>query len=143
MLRNLSLRKFLRSTGGGTGGFVRLEGEIRETLLMRLKKSDWAVVDGRDAIQNEFEFQDFSEAWGFMSRVALYAEKKNHHPEWSNVYNNVKITLATHSCEGISKKDIKMAKYINSVARSIGKGTKKRNGGKVLDIKESESESET
>jgi 4a-hydroxytetrahydrobiopterin dehydratase len=60
-------------------------------------------VDGRDAIQRSFTFENFSRAWAFMSRVALEAEKMDHHPEWANVYNRVDVTLSTHDCSGLSK----------------------------------------
>ena len=64
----------------------------------------------------EFKFADFNEAFGFMSRVALKAEKMDHHPEWFNVYNQVRITLSTHDCAGLSKRDLTLASFIDSVA---------------------------
>ncbi len=69
----------------------------------------WEQAEGRSAIQKSFKFKDFNEAWSFMTRVALLAEKMNHHPEWSNVYNRVDITLTTHDVVGVSERDIKMA----------------------------------
>lgn len=75
----------------------------------------WKRLDGRHAIAKRFEFKDFSQAWAFMSRIALLAEQMNHHPEWSNVYNKVDITLTTHDAEGISGRDIKMAKAIEEL----------------------------
>ena len=69
----------------------------------------WRPVEGRDAIRREFRFRDFSEAWGFMARVALLAEAQDHHPEWSNVYNRVSVLLSTHDCGGVSQRDIDMA----------------------------------
>ena len=92
----------------------KLEGEARGKALSGL--DGWIEVDGRDAIYKEFLFKDFNEAFGFMSRVALFAEKQDHHPEWFNVYNKVSITLSTHDCGGISDRDVKLAKAIDSVA---------------------------
>lgn len=76
----------------------------------------WAEVAGRDAIRREFKFRDFSEAFGFMSRVALAAEGMNHHPEWSNVYNRVEIVLSTHDCGGLSARDIALARAIDLIS---------------------------
>ena len=75
------------------------------------------MVDGRDAIEKKFTFTDFNEAFGFMTRIALKADKMDHHPEWFNVYNNVTITLSTHDCQGLSERDIILAKFIDSVAK--------------------------
>jgi 4a-hydroxytetrahydrobiopterin dehydratase len=76
----------------------------------------WAMVDGRDAIRRSFRFADFSAAWGFMARVALLAEAQDHHPEWSNVWNRVEITLSTHDAGGLSARDVRLAKAIDAVA---------------------------
>ena len=76
-------------------------------------------VEGRDAIQRTFQFADFNEAWGFMSRAALLAEQDGHHPEWFNVFNRVDVTLATHDCQGLSKKDIKLAKAMDAIKASM------------------------
>ena len=92
----------------------RLSAEARREALAKL--SGWGQVEGRDAIEKSFKFKSFSEAWGFMSRVALAAEKLNHHPEWSNVYNRVDILLSTHDCGGLSELDIKLAKRIDAFA---------------------------
>ena len=73
-------------------------------------------VQGRDARIKSFKFKSFSEAWGFMTRVALAAEKLNHHPEWSNVYNRVEITLTTHDCGGLSDLDVTLARRIDKLA---------------------------
>ena len=73
----------------------------------------WKMVEGRDAIHRAFRFADFSEAWGFMSRVALLAEAQDHHPEWTNVYNKVGITLSTHDAGGLSARDLKLAAAID------------------------------
>jgi 4a-hydroxytetrahydrobiopterin dehydratase len=76
----------------------------------------WSLVPGRDAITRSLKFADFSAAWAFMARVALLAEKQDHHPEWSNVYNRVEITLSTHDAGGLSDKDVDLAKAIDKLA---------------------------
>ena len=76
----------------------------------------WEEVDGRDAIRKSFAFGDFNQAFGFMTRVALAAEKADHHPEWFNVYNRVEIVLSTHDAGGLSRRDVDLAKFIDSVA---------------------------
>lgn len=75
----------------------------------------WKLSRDGNAIERQFEFKDFSEAFGFMSRVALLAEQADHHPEWSNVYNRVTIELTTHDVGGLSKRDMKLAKKINAL----------------------------
>ena len=92
----------------------KLSAEDRRQALAGL--TGWRQVEGRDAIEKSFKFKSFSEAWGFMSRVALAAEKLNHHPEWFNVYNRVDIVLSTHDCDGLSELDIKLAKRIDAYA---------------------------
>ncbi|XP_051534001.1 pterin-4-alpha-carbinolamine dehydratase 2-like [Myxocyprinus asiaticus] len=91
----------------------------RDKFLMELKATGWVEVEDRDALYKELHFKTFNQAFGFMSRVALQAEKMNHHPEWFNVYNKVQITLTTHDCGGLSKKDIRLAKFIDKVALSL------------------------
>ena len=76
----------------------------------------WQAVKDGAAIQRSFKFKNFSEAWGFMARVALLAESQDHHPEWFNVYNRVDITLSTHDCGGLSARDIKLAKAIDALS---------------------------
>ena len=76
----------------------------------------WRMADGRDALQRRFKFADFSAAWGFMARVALLAQQHDHHPEWSNVYNRVEITLTTHDCGGLSARDVALARAIDALA---------------------------
>ena len=76
---------------------------------------DWDYVEARDAISRRFVFADFNEAFGFMTQVALMAEKANHHPEWSNVYNRVEILLTTHDAGGLSGRDIEMAEAIDAI----------------------------
>jgi 4a-hydroxytetrahydrobiopterin dehydratase len=75
----------------------------------------WTLVSGRDAIRREFRFADFSTAWAFMSRVALLAEKLDHHPEWSNVWNMVRIELSTHDAGGLSGNDVALAQAIDAL----------------------------
>jgi 4a-hydroxytetrahydrobiopterin dehydratase len=75
----------------------------------------WQVPAGQDAIRRAFRFRDFSEAWGFMSRVALLAEKADHHPEWTNVWNRVEITLSTHDAGGLSARDVELARAIDAL----------------------------
>lgn len=77
---------------------------------------NWSLARERDAIERSFKFRDFSEAFGFMARVALLAEKHDHHPEWSNVWNRVSITLTTHDAGGLSERDIKLAEAIDLIA---------------------------
>ena len=76
---------------------------------------EWKLVEGRDAIRRDFRFKNFSEAWGFMARVALLAEAQDHHPEWFNVYNKVEITLYTHDAGGLSARDLKLAADIDKI----------------------------
>ncbi|MEB3415812.1 4a-hydroxytetrahydrobiopterin dehydratase [Alteriqipengyuania sp. WL0013] len=77
--------------------------------------SEWSLSREGKAIERKLEFGDFSEAWGFMSRVALLADTHDHHPEWFNVYNKVEITLTTHDAGGLSERDVKMAKAIDAL----------------------------
>ena len=93
---------------------AKLAGTARTKALGSIKS--WKKVRGRDAIQKSFKFADFNEAWGFMTRVAMAAEKADHHPEWSNVYNKVEIVLSTHDAGGLSLKDVALAKVIDSFA---------------------------
>ena len=77
----------------------------------------WSEAKGRDAIVKTFQFKSFSQAWGWMSRVALLAEKTDHHPEWVNVYGRVDVTLSTHTAGGVTEKDIAMARKMDAFAR--------------------------
>ena len=87
---------------------------------VRAELPDWQMVDGRDAISRAFKFADFSAAFSFMSRVALAAEKLDHHPEWQNVWNRVEITLSSHDAGGLTERDIKLAKIIDKLAGDAG-----------------------
>jgi len=89
---------------GATAAIARLDG--------------WRPTDGRDAIVKEFRFKDFNAAFGFMARVALYAEKTDHHPEWTNVYNKVEVTLSTHDSGGVTEKDVALAQFMDEAAKS-------------------------
>ncbi|MEZ5886816.1 MAG: 4a-hydroxytetrahydrobiopterin dehydratase [Paracoccaceae bacterium] len=93
-----------------------LTKEERESELPALGESGWRAVPDRDAIRKIWKFKSFSEAWGFMSRAALIAEKLNHHPEWSNVYNVVDVTLTTHDAPGLSALDLTFARRLDKVA---------------------------
>ena len=88
---------------------TKLEGAARSEALAELASRGWSEVDGRDAIVKTFKFANFVDAWGWMSRMAIVAEKMNHHPEWFNVYNRVKVTLTTHDVDGLSDLDVKLA----------------------------------
>merc|ERR1712025_1234673 len=96
---------------------VKLDATERQEKLQPLINKGWSMVKDRDAIYKEFIFKDFNQAWGFMSRIALKAEKMDHHPEWFNVYNKVQITLATHDCGGLSVKDVTLASFIEGLLR--------------------------
>ena len=91
----------------------KLSGTVRKNALATL--NGWRELDDRDAIQKTFQFTNFTEAFGFMTQIALKAEKMDHHPEWFNVYNRVEVTLATHEVGGLSDKDIKLAILIDEM----------------------------
>src|SRR5712691_2995005 len=89
----------------------KLTGDARKSALAKL--AGWSEVAGRDAIARKFVFKDFNEAFGFMARAALVAEKLDHHPEWFNVYKTVEVTLATHDAGGVTELDVKLAEAMN------------------------------
>jgi 4a-hydroxytetrahydrobiopterin dehydratase len=93
---------------------AKLTTSEREAALKEL--GEWKAARNDEAIQRSFKFKNFSEAWGFMARVALLAESQDHHPEWFNVYNKVDVTLSTHDCGGLSARDVKLAKSIDGIA---------------------------
>ena len=94
-----------------------LTEEQRKLEVTRLISSNWSLdPSGRDALVKEFSFKDFNEAFGFMTRIALKADKMDHHPEWFNVYNRVKITLSSHDVNGLSMRDVRLADFIDQVA---------------------------
>ncbi len=92
----------------------KLTGQARSHALARLK--GWAEVSGRDAISKKFVFADFKEAFGFMTRAALVAEKLDHHPEWFNVYKTVEVTLSTHDAGGLTERDVTLAEAMDRLA---------------------------
>ena len=96
-----------------------LNEDERKAALPALGESGWSAVEGRDAIRKVWKFKSFSEAWGFMSRAALQAEKLNHHPEWSNVYNVVDVTLSTHAGNGLSDLDLELARRMDKLAPGV------------------------
>ena len=91
----------------------KLTGAIRDAGIAKLE--GWQTINGRDAIAKSFRFKDFGEAFAFMTRIAIEADKTNHHPEWSNVHNTVDITLSSHDVGGVSERDLKLARFIDSV----------------------------
>jgi 4a-hydroxytetrahydrobiopterin dehydratase len=92
----------------------KLSAEARKSALGRLK--GWSEVSGRDAISKKFVFADFNQAFGFMTRAALAAEKLDHHPEWFNVYKTVEVTLSTHDAGGVTELDVKLAEFMDKFA---------------------------
>lgn len=95
----------------------KLSGETRRAALDDLP--GWSEVEGRDAITRTFQFKTFNQAFGFMTRVALTAERMNHHPEWLNVYSRVEVTLATHDAGGVTALDVKLAGFMDKAAASV------------------------
>ena len=94
----------------------KLTGDARKSALARL--NGWSEVPGRDAITKKFVFKDFSQAFGFMARAALVAEKMDHHPEWFNVYKTVEVTLLTHDAGGLTDLDLKLAEAMDKITAS-------------------------
>jgi len=96
-----------------------LSGQDREVALAALKQTGWMEMEGGLGVQKKFQFKDFNEAWGFMSRVAIRADKMDHHPEWSNVYNTVNVTLTTHDAGqqgGFTSNDSALAMFMDEIA---------------------------
>lgn len=96
----------------------KLTESERSEKLTPLFSNGWSLVEKRDAIYKEFLFKDFNQAFGFMSRIALLAEKMDHHPEWFNVYNKVQITLSSHDVSGLSGRDVKLANFMEQVFKA-------------------------
>ncbi|XP_050297003.1 probable pterin-4-alpha-carbinolamine dehydratase [Anthonomus grandis grandis] len=99
----------------------KLTQEERSTQLEELLSKGWTVQNDRDAIYKEFLFKNFNEAFGFMTRTALLADKMDHHPEWFNVYNKVQVTLSSHDINGLSKRDLKLATFMEEAASGLKK----------------------
>lgn len=93
-----------------------LDASARETELAPLLASGWTLTEGRDAIEKTFAFKDFNEAFGWMTRAAIWAEKLNHHPEWCNTYNRVTVLLTSHDIDGLSMRDVKLARRMDALA---------------------------
>jgi 4a-hydroxytetrahydrobiopterin dehydratase len=94
----------------------KLDDAQRAALIDPLIASGWSMTEARDAIYKEFVFKNFVEAFGFMTRAAIWAEKLNHHPEWFNVYKTVKVTLSTHDVDGLSELDAKLASKMDALS---------------------------
>ncbi len=94
----------------------QLTKDQRTTMLAPLLAQGWAMADGRDAMTKRFHFEDFNAAFGWMTRAAMIAEVMNHHPEWSNVYNRVEVTLTTHDAGGLSQLDVQMAQALDGLS---------------------------
>ncbi|MFP7672060.1 4a-hydroxytetrahydrobiopterin dehydratase [Marivita sp. S0852] len=92
-----------------------LSDTARKTVLDPLLETGWVLDEERDAISKTFKFKDFTEAFGWMTRAAMWAEKWNHHPEWFNVYNRVDVVLTTHDVDGLSALDAKLARKLDSL----------------------------
>jgi len=97
----------------------KLNTKEKAAALAKLK--GWKKVRGRDAIAKQYVFADFNAAFGWMSRVALQAEKMDHHPEWDNVYKTVNVVLTTHDAGGVSPLDIALAKFMDKTAGAAGR----------------------
>ena len=93
----------------------KLSETVRKTVIAPLLEQGWTLDADRDAISKTFKFSDFTEAFAWMTRAAMWAEKWNHHPEWSNVYNRVEVTLTTHDVDGLSALDAKLARKLDSL----------------------------
>lgn len=93
----------------------KLSDTARKTVLAPLLDNGWSMVEGRDAIVKTFTFEDFTQAFAWMTRAALWAEKWDHHPEWFNVYKTVRVTLSTHDVGGLSTLDAKLARKMDSL----------------------------
>ncbi len=93
-----------------------LTGEARADALEPLKSAGWSEVEGRDALSKTFSFRDFVSAFGWMTKVAIHAERMNHHPEWANTYNRVEVTLTSHDAGGLTKRDTELAGIMEELA---------------------------
>ncbi|XP_004836277.1 pterin-4-alpha-carbinolamine dehydratase 2 isoform X5 [Heterocephalus glaber] len=112
----VALRGGRRGLAAKSSDSQLLTAEERNQILLELKKAGWSELSEKDAIYKEFSFKNFNQAFGFMSRVALQAEKINHHPEWFNVYNKVQITLTSHDYGGLTRRDVQLARFIEKAS---------------------------
>lgn len=94
----------------------RLEGDARQAALEALAQDGWTLAEGRDSLQKSFRFKDFNAAFGWMTRVAMEAEKLDHHPEWTNVWNRVEVVLTTHDAKGLTELDLALARAMDRFA---------------------------
>lgn len=94
----------------------KLDGQPRAEALSHLQAAGWALVEGRDAITKTYKFATFADAFGWMTRAAIWAEKMDHHPEWFNVYNRVEVTLTSHDVNGLSERDVTLANKLDQLA---------------------------
>lgn len=93
----------------------KLSDTARKTTLEPLIQTGWEMDEARDAIKKTFKFKNFADAFGFMTRAAIWSEKWDHHPEWFNVYNRVDVTLTTHDVQGLSALDVKLARKMDTL----------------------------
>ncbi|XP_065168544.1 pterin-4-alpha-carbinolamine dehydratase [Atheta coriaria] len=98
---------------------AKLSPEERKGTIDPLLQQGWSMVKDRDAIYKEYMFKDFNQAFGFMTRIALLADKMDHHPEWFNVYNKVQVTLSSHDVNGLSNRDVKLANFMEKASKSM------------------------
>ncbi|KAM3721137.1 putative pterin-4-alpha-carbinolamine dehydratase [Dirofilaria immitis] len=116
------IRSILNSSSANIASQTRkavvmvLNEQQRKKLLQPLLDKGWRMVEDRDAIQKNLQFKNFNETFGFMTQVAMYAEKMDHHPEWFNIYNKIEVTLSSHDVNGLSEKDIKLACFIEELS---------------------------
>ena len=123
----VSRRQFLRRAGAtamGLGALALSRPISKASAQATSPYPEWLPASTKTAkrggtLTREFVFHDFAQAFGFMSQVALFAEKRDHHPEWSNVYNRVAVTLTTHDVEGLSMKDFELARFMDQVAATL------------------------
>lgn len=116
---NLFVNSFLINRLYSSSSYI-LTSEERKLKLNELINNKWELnLNGKDSIVKSFVFTNFVEAFGFMTQVALSAEKMNHHPEWFNCFNSVKITLTTHTIQGLSRKDVKLANIIDQIYKNF------------------------
>jgi len=118
-LKLVSMGTLCEGRSVSAGGVVmaqKLSADARKSALAKL--AGWSEVAGRDAITKKFVFQDFTQAFGFMTRAALVAEKMDHHPEWFNVYKTVEVTLSTHDAGGLTELDLKLAEAMDKISNS-------------------------